>query len=130
MIRCLFAASDRCSNGHLSHLSAKTVIAPTLPHYPSSWQESAASLANFIPCHHGLILIGVQGHVRCVAGPSRLFPSPSPLLHNRAVAPTHQTLLPSLISRPTAVVGLCKKSISRFIPDFQIRYLDLGKIRY
>ena len=70
------------------------------------------------------------GHPPCIAGTSHLFPSPHPSSHNRAVAPTHQTLLPSLIGRPTALVGKCTKSIPRFIPDFQMRYPDLRKIRY
>ena len=52
-----------------------------------------------------------------VAGPSRLFPSPHCSSRNRAVAPTHQTLPSLLISRPTALVGKCTKSISGFIPD-------------
>jgi len=70
------------------------------------------------------------GHVLCIAGPSCLFPSPHPYCA-LVVVPTHQKLPPSLISRATAlvVVGLCKKSISRFIPDIQIRIwekFDIG----
>jgi len=67
------------------------------------------------------------GHPPCIAGPSRLFSSPHRSSHNHAIAPTHQTLPPWLISRPTALVGKCTKSISGFIPDFQLRYPDLRK---
>jgi len=70
------------------------------------------------------------GHPPCIAGPSRLFPSPHHSSHNGAVALTHQMLPPSLLSRPTAVVDKCTKSISGFIPDFQMRYPDLSKIWY
>ena len=49
--------------------------------------------------------------------------SPQPSLFNRAVTPH----IKCCCHRPTALVGLCTKSISRFIPDFQIQHPDLGK---
>jgi len=78
---------DHCSNRHQSAVQSPecscskdsgrpTLLGPS----SSSWQGSAASLTNFVPCRCGLVFTGVKGHVPCVASPFCLFPSPSPLV--------------------------------------------------